>query len=91
MCTIMQYSGLASEVKGGRGKVPVADYQVAEYVNRKDIDIPSNLEPISRSCYSFCMCPGGQVLILFYKRVHQLLILFIFYSLFFHTFCLFFP
>ncbi|KAI3444043.1 hypothetical protein Pfo_000708 [Paulownia fortunei] len=59
----IQYSGLANEVQSGRGKVPVADYQVAEYVNQKDMDIPSNLEPISRSCYSFCMCPGGQVVL----------------------------
>ncbi|KAK6156630.1 hypothetical protein DH2020_010878 [Rehmannia glutinosa] len=59
----IQYSGLASEVQSGRGKVPVADYQVAEYVNWKEMNIPSNVEPISRSCYSFCMCPGGQVVL----------------------------
>ncbi|GFP94813.1 uncharacterized protein cbei_0202 [Phtheirospermum japonicum] len=60
-----KYSGLASEVQSGRGKVPVADYQVAEYVNRKDTIKSLNVEPVSRSCYSFCMCPGGQVLLLF--------------------------
>ncbi|KAK6136409.1 hypothetical protein DH2020_029830 [Rehmannia glutinosa] len=62
------YSGLASEVQSGRGKVPVADYQVAEYVNWKEMNIPSNVEPISRSCYSFCMCPGGQPI----SRFHQI-------------------
>ncbi|KAG8372546.1 hypothetical protein BUALT_Bualt12G0077300 [Buddleja alternifolia] len=59
----IQYSGLASEVRSGRGKVPVADYQIADYVNLKDVKTSSDLEPISRSCYSFCMCPGGQVVL----------------------------
>ncbi|KAL8488633.1 hypothetical protein ACS0TY_024794 [Phlomoides rotata] len=59
----IQYSKLASEVRSGRGKVPVADYQVAEYANAKHVNIPSNMEPITRSCYSFCMCPGGQVVL----------------------------
>lgn len=55
----MQYSGLATEVRRGRGKVPVADYKVAKYASGKDGDEP--LQATSRSCYSFCMCPGGQV------------------------------
>ncbi|XP_011083935.1 uncharacterized protein LOC105166324 isoform X2 [Sesamum indicum] len=59
----IQYSGLASEVQSGRGKVPVADYQVAEYVNLRDADTLSNSDLTSRSCYSFCMCPGGQVVL----------------------------
>ncbi|KAL7137950.1 hypothetical protein ABFS83_10G129700 [Erythranthe nasuta] len=59
----IQYSELAREVQRGRGKVPVADYQVAEYVNHKFKDTPSISEPTSRSCYSFCMCPGGQVVL----------------------------
>ncbi|EPS69199.1 hypothetical protein M569_05569, partial [Genlisea aurea] len=53
----IQYSGLASEVQSGRGKVPVADYQVAKYIGRQ------HMEPFTRSCYSFCMCPGGQVVL----------------------------
>ncbi|KAG6411518.1 hypothetical protein SASPL_129601 [Salvia splendens] len=57
----IQYSGLANEVRCGRGKVPVADYQVARYVEGTDTSILSNMEPVTRSCYSFCMCPGGQV------------------------------
>lgn len=57
----VQYSGLANEVLSGRGKVPVADYKVVEYVNAEDTALTSNSGPINRSCYSFCMCPGGQV------------------------------
>ncbi|KAJ8560799.1 hypothetical protein K7X08_022659 [Anisodus acutangulus] len=58
-----QYSGLANEVQNGRGKVPVTDYKVVEYVNIDDIALPSTSGPINRSCYSFCMCPGGQVVL----------------------------
>ncbi|KAM7268686.1 hypothetical protein ACFE04_010852 [Oxalis oulophora] len=50
----IQYSGLATEVNKGRGKLPVADYKVAKFVSR---------ESANRSCYSFCMCPGGQVVL----------------------------
>ncbi|KAM1500613.1 hypothetical protein TB2_025458 [Malus domestica] len=57
----LQYSGLATEVRRGRGKVPVADYKVAKYVSGKDGEEPSGAT--SRSCYSFCMCPGGQVVL----------------------------
>ncbi|KAM3220853.1 hypothetical protein P3L10_020121 [Capsicum annuum] len=59
----IQYSGLANEVQSGRGKVPVADYKVVEYVNTDGIALPSNSAPRNRSCYSFCMCPGGQVVL----------------------------
>ncbi|KAM3336950.1 putative protein Cbei-like [Capsicum galapagoense] len=59
----IQYSGLANEVQSGRGKVPVADYKVVEYVNTDGIVLPSNSVPRNRSCYSFCMCPGGQVVL----------------------------
>ncbi|KAL5840103.1 hypothetical protein ACOSQ4_012711 [Xanthoceras sorbifolium] len=58
----IQYSGLASEVHNGRGKVPVADYKVVKYVS-EDGDALVNLGARSRSCYSFCMCPGGQVVL----------------------------
>ncbi len=37
----------------GKGKVPVADYRLASEVH------PESGE--KRSCYSFCMCPGGQI------------------------------
>uniref|UniRef100_A0A5B7C0W9 Uncharacterized protein n=1 Tax=Davidia involucrata TaxID=16924 RepID=A0A5B7C0W9_DAVIN len=59
----IQYSGLATEVRSGRGKVPVADYKVADYVNGDRVDEPFNSGAMSRSCYSFCMCPGGQVVL----------------------------
>ncbi|XP_059453786.1 uncharacterized protein LOC132184245 isoform X2 [Corylus avellana] len=59
----IQYSTLATEVCKGRGKVPVADYKVVKYVNGEDGDLPSNSRAPSRSCYSFCMCPGGQVVL----------------------------
>ncbi|PON99348.1 FAD/NAD(P)-binding domain containing protein [Trema orientale] len=56
----IQYSRLASEVRSGRGKVPVADYKLVKYVRRENGDVSSGA---SRSCYSFCMCPGGQVVL----------------------------
>ncbi|PHU11056.1 hypothetical protein BC332_17986 [Capsicum chinense] len=59
----IQYSGLANEVQSGRGKVPFADYKVVEYVNTDGIALPSNSAPRNRSCYSFCMCPDGQVVL----------------------------
>ncbi|KAH0871466.1 hypothetical protein HID58_078488 [Brassica napus] len=58
----IQYSDLAGEVRKGRGKVPVADYKVVQYVNDKDEDL-SQSSSSKRSCYSFCMCPGGQVVL----------------------------
>ena len=59
--TNLQYSSLGTEVYRGRGKIPVADYKVASYVSREDRKTPSSSGSTSRSCYSFCMCPGGQV------------------------------
>lgn len=58
--SIVQYSKLSSEVQGGRGKVPVADYKVAKHVRANDVNASADLRK-KRSCYSFCMCPGGQV------------------------------
>ncbi|KAG0553790.1 hypothetical protein KC19_12G039300 [Ceratodon purpureus] len=53
----MQYHKWASEVQRGKGKVPVADYRVAANINagKSDEDV------LSRGCFSFCMCPGGQI------------------------------
>uniref|UniRef100_A0A2P2KZ37 Uncharacterized protein n=1 Tax=Rhizophora mucronata TaxID=61149 RepID=A0A2P2KZ37_RHIMU len=59
----IQYSGLAAEVHRGRGKVPVADYKVVNYVSGEDWHTTSNSKARNRSCYSFCMCPGGQVVL----------------------------
>nr|GMD46739.1 uncharacterized protein LOC109166277 [Ipomoea batatas]GME21307.1 uncharacterized protein LOC109166277 [Ipomoea batatas] len=58
----IQYSELASEINSGRGRVPVADYKVMEHLSSDDMDSPE-LRPTGRSCYSFCMCPGGQVVL----------------------------
>ncbi|XP_012573955.1 uncharacterized protein [Cicer arietinum] len=57
------YGELASEVCRGRGKVPVADYKVANYIDKDDFYESSDSKVASRSCYSFCMCPGGQVVL----------------------------
>ncbi|XP_057431501.1 uncharacterized protein LOC130724315 isoform X2 [Lotus japonicus] len=59
----MQYSELASEVCRGRGKVPVADYKVANYIDKEEFFESSDSGVANRSCYSFCMCPGGQVVL----------------------------
>nr|KJB76647.1 hypothetical protein B456_012G099000 [Gossypium raimondii] len=59
----IQYSALANEVCSGRGKVPVAEYKVVQYVNDKDKNSPLKSESTNHSCYSFCMCPGGQVVL----------------------------
>lgn len=55
------YAELASEVCHGRGKIPVADYKVANYIDKEDFNDVSDSGVTNRSCYSFCMCPGGQV------------------------------
>jgi len=39
----------------------VADYKVANYLDKEDFHEVSNSGVGNRSCYSFCMCPGGQV------------------------------
>ncbi|WVZ25397.1 hypothetical protein V8G54_003941 [Vigna mungo] len=59
----IQYADLASEVCHGRGKIPVADYKVANYIDKEDFHEVSNSGVGNRSCYSFCMCPGGQVVL----------------------------
>ncbi|KAF6134380.1 hypothetical protein GIB67_005772 [Kingdonia uniflora] len=61
ICVYLLYSALATEVCNGRGKVPVADYKVVKYVDEENTDSATSSREISRSCYSFCMCPGGQV------------------------------
>lgn len=57
------YAELASEVCHGRGKIPVADYKVANYIDKEDFNDVSDSGVTNRSCYSFCMCPGGQVVL----------------------------
>uniref|UniRef100_J3M754 FAD-binding domain-containing protein n=1 Tax=Oryza brachyantha TaxID=4533 RepID=J3M754_ORYBR len=55
----IQYSELATEVHKGRGRIPVADYKIVKSVGEGDAELPEQ----NRSCYSFCMCPGGQVVL----------------------------
>ncbi|CAA6661682.1 unnamed protein product [Spirodela intermedia] len=57
----IQYSALASEVCNGRGRVPVADYRVVKYVSEDGANTSGR--ELGHSCYSFCMCPGGQVVL----------------------------
>nr|CAD1829127.1 unnamed protein product [Ananas comosus var. bracteatus] len=59
----IQYSTLAAEIHEGRGRIPVADYKVVKYVSEENNDSSSESGDLSRSCYSFCMCPGGQVVL----------------------------
>jgi len=51
--TIQYGSKYAGYVDRGKGPLPVADYRVANTVQQ---GIASG-----RACYSFCMCPGGQI------------------------------
>lgn len=53
---------MGTEVRDGRGKVPVADYKVVKYVGEEEFGAAAGYGETSRSCYSFCMCPGGQVI-----------------------------
>ncbi|KAL5232122.1 hypothetical protein ABZP36_030898 [Zizania latifolia] len=55
----IQYSELAAEVHKGRGRIPVADYKIVKSVGEGDVELSEQ----NRSCYSFCMCPGGQVVL----------------------------
>eukprot|EP00850_Spirogloea_muscicola_P017243 SM000146S00963 [mRNA] locus=s146:137727:142259:- [translate_table: standard] len=59
----IQYGNLAKLVDRGKGKLPVADYSLATDLRfRSPKDSNAGCEHIaSRGCYSFCMCPGGQV------------------------------
>ncbi|XP_027351289.1 uncharacterized protein LOC113862381 isoform X2 [Abrus precatorius] len=59
----IQYAELASEVCNGRGRIPVADYKVANYIDMENFYETSDSGVANRSCYSFCMCPGGQVVL----------------------------
>lgn len=38
----------------------MADYKLVKHVSGEDGD--ASVGAIDRSCYSFCMCPGGQVI-----------------------------
>ena len=51
--TIQYGSKYAGYVDNGKGPLPVADYRVANTVE--------DGVAAGRACYSFCMCPGGQI------------------------------
>lgn len=54
MLDTLQYgSKYAGYVDNGKGPLPVADYRVANTV--------TDGIAAGRACYSFCMCPGGQI------------------------------
>ena len=56
---VARYGELAEAVGRGKGPVPVADYQLAtQVVVRAQAGEKGSA---ARDVYSFCMCPGGQV------------------------------
>lgn len=61
----IQYSDMAAAVQNGRGKVPVADYKIVKSIDELyNENMASSGHGIrKRGCYSFCMCPGGQVVL----------------------------
>lgn len=48
-----EFGGLC---ENGKGKVPVADYKLAT-----EVIVDDENTGVTRSVYSFCMCPGGQI------------------------------
>eukprot|EP01041_Mallomonas_annulata_P012391 gene12391-26068_t len=58
----IQLGSFANMVDSGRGKVPVADYRLAAEVTGTgaggSVGVKGNGQ---RAVYSFCMCPGGQI------------------------------
>ena len=55
----LRYGEWATRVQRGKGPLPVASYKLTAQV-----PMSSGLEAEdsrTRACYSFCMCPGGQV------------------------------
>eukprot|EP00250_Pteridium_aquilinum_P021759 c25213_g1_i1 orf=91-2202(+) len=56
----IQYNKWASEVQRGSGKIPVADYKVATNVEGSSSNSFTQ-QKLPGGCYSFCMCPGGQI------------------------------
>uniref|UniRef100_A0A0A9DFF2 Uncharacterized protein n=1 Tax=Arundo donax TaxID=35708 RepID=A0A0A9DFF2_ARUDO len=59
----IQYSELAAEVQKGRGRIPVADYNIVKSVGEGEAENDLDTAEQNCSCYSFCMCPGGQVVL----------------------------
>ncbi|MCO5562270.1 hypothetical protein L7F22_015895 [Adiantum nelumboides] len=56
----IQYNKWASQVERGSGKIPVADYKVATNIIEGSNEYSAKQK--QSGCYSFCMCPGGQII-----------------------------
>jgi uncharacterized FAD-dependent dehydrogenase len=58
----LQYGKAHAEelVLRGKGPIPVAEYRLAANFQNNDSD-SDNTDTIHRGVYSFCMCPGGQI------------------------------
>jgi len=56
--TIQYGATVATQCERGKGKVPVADYRLATQVQQQH---QQHQAVGVRSCFSFCMCPGGQI------------------------------
>ncbi|KAL3678113.1 hypothetical protein R1sor_021069 [Riccia sorocarpa] len=59
----LQYHRFASEVQKGKGRLPVADYKLAADGSSLETEETDANDGRSRGCFSFCMCPGGQVVL----------------------------
>ncbi|OAE26625.1 hypothetical protein AXG93_4542s1460 [Marchantia polymorpha subsp. ruderalis] len=57
----LQYHRFATEVQKGKGRLPVADYKLAADGISNDGEVIDDNDGHRRGCFSFCMCPGGQV------------------------------
>lgn len=60
----LQYGeDLASLAAKGKGPLPVADYRLAHQCRSVSPEVSASpgAEYVQRACYSFCMCPGGQI------------------------------
>ncbi|KAL2641923.1 hypothetical protein R1flu_009510 [Riccia fluitans] len=59
----LQYHKFANEVQRGKGRLPVADYKLASDGSSLEVEENDVNDGRSRGCFSFCMCPGGQVVL----------------------------
>ena len=67
----IQYGSFAEKVESGKGIIPVADYRLTaevlidnqNVIDKVDSDTLSHISSDERekAVYSFCMCPGGQI------------------------------
>ena len=58
----IQFGEFGLQCNHGKGKVPVADYRLTHEVPMEgNSDDDDEEEKKVRACYSFCMCPGGQI------------------------------